>query len=99
MILGQDGHIWAIDNGLSFHAEFKLRTVIWDFAREPVPTPLLRDIRRVSEQLRSGPVRADLLSLLSRREVDATARRAEALVRTATFPEPGGDRPYPWPPV
>ncbi|HEV8296929.1 MAG TPA: SCO1664 family protein, partial [Acidimicrobiales bacterium] len=28
VLLGEDGCIWAIDNGLSFHAEFKLRTVI-----------------------------------------------------------------------
>ena len=96
---GRDGTLWFVDHGVCFSTEPKLRTVIWDFAGEPVPSRLLRDIRRVSEQLRSGPVRTDLLSLLSRREVDATARRAEALVRTATFPEPGGDRPYPWPPV
>jgi uncharacterized repeat protein (TIGR03843 family) len=42
VLLGEDGRIWAIDNGLSFHAEFKLRTVIWDFAGEPIPN----DIRR-----------------------------------------------------
>ena len=27
--------VWAIDNGLCFAAEFKLRTVIWEFAGEP----------------------------------------------------------------
>ena len=32
-----DDHVWGIDNGLSFHAEFKLRTVIWEFAGEPLP--------------------------------------------------------------
>ena len=37
MLIDQDRHIWAIDNGLCLHAEFKLRTVIWDFAGEPSP--------------------------------------------------------------
>ena len=36
-LLGRDGRIYAIDNGLSFHHEFKLRTVIWEFGGEPVP--------------------------------------------------------------
>ena len=28
--------VWAIDNGLCFAAPFKLRTVIWEFADEPI---------------------------------------------------------------
>ena len=38
-LLGTDGTIWAIDNGLSFHCQFKLRTVIWDFAGEGTARP------------------------------------------------------------
>jgi uncharacterized repeat protein (TIGR03843 family) len=37
-LLGRDGRLYAIDNGLCFHAEPKLRTVVWDFAGEPVPS-------------------------------------------------------------
>jgi uncharacterized repeat protein (TIGR03843 family) len=96
---GQDGTLWLVDHGVCFATEPKLRTVIWDFAGEPVPETLLADVRRVCGELRSGPLRADLLALLSRREVDAVARRADALVRTGTYPEPGSGRPYPWPPV
>ena len=36
--------IWAIDNGLCFHAEFKLRTVIWEFGGEHIPDRLLDDV-------------------------------------------------------
>ena len=36
-LLGLDGSVWAIDNGLCFAAEFKLRTVIWEFGGEPMP--------------------------------------------------------------
>ena len=44
---GEDGHIWGIDHGLTFHAHPKLRTVIWDFSGEPMPQELLRDLRRI----------------------------------------------------
>ena len=32
-----NGKIWGIDNGLTFHADFKLRTVIWDWAGLEIP--------------------------------------------------------------
>src|ERR1700674_4283098 len=32
-----DNLIYGIDNGLCFHTEMKLRTVIWDYAGEPIP--------------------------------------------------------------
>jgi hypothetical protein len=41
-----DNAIYAIDNGLCFHVEPKLRTVIWDFTGQPVPEPALADLRR-----------------------------------------------------
>jgi hypothetical protein len=96
---GRDGTLWFVDHGVCFNVESKLRTVIWDFAGDPVPPPLLADVRRVARELRSGPLRDDLSSLLSRREVEATARRAERLVRAGAYPWPSGGRPYPWPPV
>jgi streptogramin lyase len=36
LLLDPDGHLWLIDHGLCFHREDKLRTVIWDFAGEPI---------------------------------------------------------------
>ncbi len=45
-ILGEDGRVWAIDNGLCFHTEPKLRTVIWEFAGEPLPAALVEDLAR-----------------------------------------------------
>ena len=37
--IGPDDRVWAVDNGLTFNAAHKLRTVIWDFAGSPVPDP------------------------------------------------------------
>ena len=41
-LLAPDGTIYGIDNGLCFHVEPKLRTVIWDFAGEPLPPEIQR---------------------------------------------------------
>jgi uncharacterized repeat protein (TIGR03843 family) len=98
-LLGADGTIWLIDHGVCFSEEPKLRTVVWDFVDQPVPEDLAADVARVAASLRSGPVRRDLLGLLTRDEVDATADRAEGLARSGCFPPPSGQRPYPWPPV
>jgi hypothetical protein len=98
-LLDSGGRIWAVDHGVCFSPEPKLRTVIWDFAGEPVPAGLLGDVARVAKELRSGLLREELLALLSKSEVDATARRAERLAGSARFPMPGAGRSYPWPPV
>jgi uncharacterized repeat protein (TIGR03843 family) len=92
-LLGEDGRVWAIDNGLCFHAEPKLRTVIWEFAGEPLPAGLLDDLARVAE----GPPDS-LGPWLSRREINAVGRRAAALVKAGRFPVPDPDTyHYPWP--
>lgn len=92
-LLGRDGHIWAIDNGLSFHQEFKLRTVIWEFGGEPVPAHLLDDVSRLVEEGLTPP----LLALLDPFERDALVTRARALVREGCFPVDRTGRRYPWP--
>jgi len=43
-LLAADARIWCIDQGLTFHFEDKLRTVIWEFQGEPVPEEMLADI-------------------------------------------------------
>ncbi len=44
-------HLWAIDHGLCFHVEDKLRTVIWDFAGQEIPAALLQDLKRLVSEL------------------------------------------------
>ncbi len=50
VLIDEDRRLWAIDNGLCLHAEFKLRTVIWDFADEPLPADLADDLCRFLDQ-------------------------------------------------
>ena len=98
-LIAEDGRIFAVDHGVCFHEEPKLRTVIWDFVGEPIPPDMARDLRSLQERLRSGPLRARLGHLLTGREVDATADRTAALIEAGCFPEPGPGRPFPWPVV
>jgi len=92
-LLGEDGNIYAIDNGLSFHTEFKLRTVIWEFGGEPIPSALLDDV----EQFIEGGVPDALALLLDPFERDALLARGRALARERHFPIDGTGRRYPWP--
>jgi uncharacterized repeat protein (TIGR03843 family) len=92
-LLGEDGAVYAIDNGLTFHTDWKLRTVIWDFGGAPVPAALLDDVRRVLR--RSVP--PALGDLLDRDERTALIERARAVLRAGRFPEDETGRRYPWP--
>jgi uncharacterized repeat protein (TIGR03843 family) len=92
-LLDGDGHIWGVDHGLCFHAEKKLRTVIWDFAGEPIDEHELADLRGL---VRRGLPRA-LTAQLRDREAAAVEDRIERLLRSGRLPRPGADRPYPWP--
>ncbi len=92
-VLLSEGKLWAIDHGLTFHAEPKLRTVIWDFAGDPLDDAVRADVARLVDE----PPRAELEALVDDDELDALLRRARALVRSRRLPTPGGGRPYPWP--
>lgn len=93
-LIGPDNQIYGIDNGLSFHAQFKLRTVIWDFVGEPIPDALMHGI---DSFLEVGPP-AELACLLDTFEVDAMTTRARALLEAGVFPADDTDgHRWPWP--
>jgi uncharacterized repeat protein (TIGR03843 family) len=92
-LLDGDGHIWAIDNGLSFHAEFKLRTVIWEFGGEPIPADILDDV----DALLDAGLPDGVSRYLDSFERDAILTRGRALMREAQFPIDSTGRRYPWP--
>jgi uncharacterized repeat protein (TIGR03843 family) len=92
-LLGPDGDIYAIDNGLTFHTDLKLRTVIWDYAGEPIPKALLDDLKRFVGCGLPTP----LAELLSPAEQQALLVRAQALADYTRFPEDRSGHRYPWP--
>ena len=94
-LLGEDGRIWAIDQGLCFHPDPKLRTVIWDFAGMRIPEHLVDDVARIAASPPEG-----LADFLDDEEIDGIVRRAERVCRHPTFPKPDpSGRCYPWPMV
>jgi hypothetical protein len=95
------GKVWAIDHGLCFHHEEKLRTVLWDFAGEPIPKDLLSCLLDFPRLLApDSELRIALRPYLNVREVAALSARARSLINLKKFPAPPRDRrAYPYPPV
>jgi uncharacterized repeat protein (TIGR03843 family) len=89
--------LWAIDNGLCFHAQEKLRTVIWDFAGSPISTPLLHDLSRLRESLSEGKAAARTLERLSASERVALSERLTRLLDEPVLPSMYPWRCTPWP--
>ena len=96
-----DNHLWLIDHGICFHAEDKLRTVIWDFAGEPIPEKLINDLQGFIQLLDpSTSLFKDLHTLLAPQEIKALANRAGFLITQGKFPQPDPNhRSFPWPPL
>jgi hypothetical protein len=91
------GRIYGIDHGLTFHVGPKLRTVIWDFASEPIPDALLADVDRMRRDL-DGALGDELGGLLLPIEMEALRHRIDALLADGRLPEPeDGYHSVPWP--
>jgi uncharacterized repeat protein (TIGR03843 family) len=92
-----DGHRHGVDHGLTFHAEHKLRTVLWGWVGVELTPSELDDLRRVRTLL-DGGLGATLAGLLDEAELDELAARCERLVASARFPGPRAGLPaVPWP--
>lgn len=97
-LLDADGRIWGIDHGLCFHEQYKLRSVIWDWAGDEVPDPWLSDVEAACSAVAARDERATpLLELLAPDETAALGRRMRQLLADRRFPQPGQHRHYPWP--
>jgi len=93
-LFDSDGRVWVVDHGLTFHVDDKLRTVIWDFAGQPLPPELRPDLERVLGEV------DQLEELLSRAELRTLRTRFEAVLEPDwRFPSPSSGWSVPWPPV
>jgi uncharacterized repeat protein (TIGR03843 family) len=92
VLLDEDGNIWGIDHGVCFSDEFKLRTVIWDFATQTISDELLAPLEQLIE---SVPV--NIAALLTDYEIEAMLERTEWLLENRVFPAPESRYQYPWP--
>ena len=92
------GRLWAVDHGLSFNLEDKLRTVIWEFSGERLSPELTGRLGVLRDKL-SDPdgVGGELSALLSPEESAATLSRTEALIAAGRFPVADSEYRLPWP--
>ena len=94
VLIDSEDHIWGIDHGLCFSADFKLRTVVWEFGGEPIDARLIDAARRIAERL---PL--EVATLLADEEITAMQKRAEWVADNPVFPVDQSGRRYPWPMV
>jgi uncharacterized repeat protein (TIGR03843 family) len=101
LLFDPDEHLWLIDHGVSFHQEYKLRTVIWDFAGDPMPSNTLADLKTFQQALNTdASLISALQECLNRTEIAALNQRAQDLVTTGKLPIPDPNRRvYPWPAI
>jgi uncharacterized repeat protein (TIGR03843 family) len=89
--------VYAIDHGVSFHTEDKLRTLLWGFADRGLSAAERSDLKVLRED---DALAETLTRLLTEPETAAFHARIDALLDTGALPSPEGRRrPIPWPPV
>ncbi|MFD8549208.1 SCO1664 family protein [Streptomyces sp. NPDC059649] len=101
LLPGAGGEFFAIDHGVTFHTEDKLRTLLWGWAGEPLTEETREVLRGLAAALADpAPLAARLAELLTAAEIDALRARVAGLLESGRHPEPSGEWPaIPWPPV
>jgi uncharacterized repeat protein (TIGR03843 family) len=93
----EDDHLYAIDHGLTLHAEEKLRTVLWGFAGQELSPAELDRVKAVRDGL-AGALGESLHGVIQQEELVALRDRLDLLLETRQLPAPPDDRhPLPWP--
>ncbi len=94
ILVDENGEIFAIDHGVTFNEEFKLRTVLWGWIGSTIDESLIHDLTRITPLISDS----ELVKLLSAAEIDSLLRRTRSLVSSGVFPEPSNQWPaVPWP--
>lgn len=101
VLVGEDGRLWLIDHGVCFHVQPKLRTVIWDFAGQPLTGEETAQLSVLQETLiPDAELHHDLVPYLSRHEIAAMRERIIQILADGAYPLPSEEWPsMPWPPV
>jgi uncharacterized repeat protein (TIGR03843 family) len=96
-LLAEDERVWAIDHGVCFHTEPKLRTVLWDLAGQPLEAADVAGLEALAAATGGGELGERLAELLTAEEIAAVAERSLGLARAGRLPAPSSGRAYPWP--
>ena len=97
-LLDNNSNIWSIDHGLTFHADFKLRTVMLEFCGKSIPPSLLLDLKSLLGRLTEDtPLRQELSGLISDKEILALIHRLQYMLKIPIFPILDPNLNIPWP--
>lgn len=92
------GHRYGVDHGVTFHAENKLRTVLWGWLSQSLTIEEREAVTALRAQ-GQGTLGDRLAELLSPVEVKAFLARCTRLLEDPVMPTPSGEWPaIPWPP-
>jgi hypothetical protein len=95
-----DGHLYGCDHGVCFAAEYKLRTVLWQWRGKRLPGQSVAALRQLAQSLEDGELASELPNWLTAEEIQATVRRIGLLLEHKVYPFPPTDWPaVPWPPI
>ena len=93
-----ESEILGCDHGLTFHEEFKLRTVLWQYAGQELDKDEIGKLESLKHRI-SGDFGASLGELITKDEIESLLERIEMLISEG-FPYPSEQWPaVPWPPV
>ena len=92
-----EGKLYGCDHGVTFHHEYKLRTVLWQWAGSDLSEEELNSLVWLQGILESNES-ALLQSLITPVEVIALQSRIQELIKMRCFPLPSTEWPaIPWP--
>lgn len=92
------GKLFVCDHGVTLHTDNKLRTVLWQWAGQPLTHDEHSQLKSFLVFMDS-PESSELRSLITVDEYAALRDRVVALITEMKFPEPNEDWPHiPWPP-
>ena len=92
----KSGRLFGCDHGVTFHSEYKLRTVLWQWAGEPLLDSEIVILQKAIYEF--AQIEDALKDYLTKDELVALEIRIRELLESGTFPLPNPDWPsIPWP--
>ena len=93
-----ESHILGCDHGLTFHEEFKLRTVLWQYAGQELDKDEVSKLESLKLRI-NDDIGVSLGELITKDEINSLLGRIDMLISEG-FPYPSEQWPaVPWPPV
>ena len=96
LITDGNNKMWAIDHGVSWHEEPKIRTVLWGWINQEFNDGDL-DLLSLAKSTLEDWLANDF-QYLEKSEIECALERLDELVKNKRFPAPGSEWPaVPWP--